>query len=101
MDQATTNDKLRIVLLVIFRHLVYAFGNDPPSTPFDYKSLLVSSLRPTLNTATIKVVFFFVFDIYIYIYMFHCDLDCKIFITINCCHGLSWLFTIRRPYIFN
>ena len=64
MDQSTTNDKLRIVLLVVFRHLVYAFGNDPPSTPFDYKSLLVSSLRPTLNTATMKVVS--VFDIYIY-----------------------------------
>ena len=55
MDQAGSNDKLRIVLLVIYRHLVYAFGNDAPSTPFDYKSLLVSSLRPTLNTATVKV----------------------------------------------
>jgi hypothetical protein len=57
MDQAGSNDKLRIVLLVIYRHLVYAFGNDAPSTPFDYKSLLVSSLRPTLNTATIKVFY--------------------------------------------
>jgi hypothetical protein len=56
MDQAGSNDKLRIVLLVIYRHLVYAFGNDAPSTPFDYKSLLVSSLRPTLNTATLKVL---------------------------------------------
>ncbi|CAF2850281.1 unnamed protein product [Rotaria sp. Silwood2] len=55
MDQAGTNDKVRIVLLVIYRHLVYAFGNDAPSTPFDYKSLLVSSLRPTLNTATLKI----------------------------------------------
>ncbi|CAF0851318.1 unnamed protein product [Rotaria sordida] len=55
MEQAGTNDKLRIVLLVIYRHLVYAFGNDAPSTPFDYKSLLVSSLRPTLNTATLKI----------------------------------------------
>lgn len=55
MDQAGSNDKLRIVLLVIYRHLVYTFGNDPPTTPFDYKSLLVSSLRPTLNTATVKV----------------------------------------------
>jgi len=58
MDQSSSNDKLRIVLLVIYRHLVYAFGNDAPSTPFDYKSLLVSSLRPTLNTATLKVFFF-------------------------------------------
>jgi hypothetical protein len=57
MDQAGSNDKLRIVLLVIYRHLVYAFGNDGPSTPFDYKSLLVSSLRPTLNTATLKVFY--------------------------------------------
>lgn len=56
MDQAGSNDKIRIVLLVIYRHLVYAFGNDAPLTPFDYKSLLVSSLRPTLNTATLKVV---------------------------------------------
>ncbi|CAF3625117.1 unnamed protein product [Adineta steineri] len=55
MEQAGSNDKLRIVLLVIYRHLVYAFGNDAPSTPFDYKSLLVSSLRPTLNTATLKI----------------------------------------------
>ncbi|CAF3370662.1 unnamed protein product [Rotaria sp. Silwood1] len=55
MEQAGTNDKARIVLLVIYRHLVYAFGNDAPSTPFDYKSLLVSSLRPTLNTATLKI----------------------------------------------
>ena len=55
MEQASSNDRLRIVLLVIYRHLVYAFGSDPPSSPFDHKSLLVSSLRPTLNTATIKV----------------------------------------------
>ncbi len=56
MDQAGSNDKVRIVLLVIYRHLVYTFGNDAPETIFDYKSLLVSSLRPTLNTATLKVL---------------------------------------------
>ena len=55
MDQAGSNDKVRTVLLVIYRHLVYTFGNEPPETIFDYKSLLVSSLRPTLNTATLKV----------------------------------------------
>jgi hypothetical protein len=59
MDQAGSNDKIRIVLLVIYRHLVYAFGNDAPTTIFDYKSLLVSSLRPTLNTATLKVFYSF------------------------------------------
>jgi hypothetical protein len=56
MDQAGSNDKIRTVLLVIYRHLVYTFGNDAPETIFDYKSLLVSSLRPTLNTATLKVL---------------------------------------------
>jgi hypothetical protein len=59
MDQAGSNDKIRIVLLVIYRHLVYTFGNDSLTTIFDYKSLLVSSLRPTLNTATLKVFLLF------------------------------------------
>lgn len=59
MDQAGSNDKIRIVLLVIYRHLVYTFGNDSLTTIFDYKSLLVSSLRPTLNTATLKVFYSF------------------------------------------
>lgn len=55
MEQAGSNDKLRIVLLVMYRHLVYAFGNDAPVSIFDHKSLLVSSLRTTTNTATLKV----------------------------------------------
>jgi len=55
MEQSGSNDKIRTVLLVIYRHLVYTFGNDPPSTIFDYKSLLVSSLREVINTATLKI----------------------------------------------
>jgi len=68
MDQAGSNDKIRIVLLVIYRHLVYTFGNDSPTTIFDYKSLLVSSLRPTLNTATLKV--FLLFEVFLYLILF-------------------------------
>lgn len=98
MDQAGSNDKVRIVLLVIYRHLVYAFGNDAPETPFDYKSLLVSSLRPTLNTATIKVMAI-IRNSFLFCNRFF--LDSKIFITINCCYGLPWLFTIRRTNVFN
>jgi len=70
MDQAGSNDKVRIVLLVIYRHLVYTFGNDAPTTIFDYKSLLVSSLRPTLNTATLKVFYYlkiFLFFVFYFI----------------------------------
>lgn len=100
MDQSASNDKLRIVLFVIYRHLVYAFGNDPPTTPFDYKSLLVSSLRSSLNTATPKVYFlrfetlsvrkkFFSFFFRGY----------KIFSSIDRRYGLSWISETRRKSI--
>lgn len=59
MEQAGSNDKVRIIILVIYRHLVYAFGNDTLSNIFDHKSLLVSSLRTTTNTSTLKVFFSF------------------------------------------
>lgn len=98
MEQAGSNDKVRTVLLVIYRHLVYAFGNDAPTSIFDHKSLLVSSLRTTTNTATLKVCTFEIIDSMRWNFI---DLDYEISIPIDCGNGLSWLFTIRRRNLFN